>query len=127
MAITQAMCDVYKRDVHDGVHLPGHTYKCALYTSAATLGATTTAAIRPLSLIHGELARVHAYGAGMARRIQGLTTSRTSLSTTTAQADAIAWPWGSLTTFGDIGRASAFGAKNLSDDDTEILLLEAIG
>jgi hypothetical protein len=43
MAITQAMCDVYKRDVHDGVHLPGHTYKMALYTSAATLGAATTA------------------------------------------------------------------------------------
>lgn len=48
MAITGGMCSVYKRDVHDGVHLPGHTYKMALYRSAtaslspATTGYTTT-------------------------------------------------------------------------------------
>lgn len=43
MAITQALCNVFKRDILDGVHLPGHTYKIALYTSSATLGASTTA------------------------------------------------------------------------------------
>lgn len=43
MPITQALTNVFKRDVLDGVHLPGHTYKIALYTSAATLGASTTA------------------------------------------------------------------------------------
>lgn len=43
MAITTAVCVQYKTDCHNGVHQPGHTYKLALYTSAATLGATTTA------------------------------------------------------------------------------------
>lgn len=43
MAITQAMANVYKRDVHDGKHLPGHEYRIALYVAAATLDATTAA------------------------------------------------------------------------------------
>ena len=45
MAITQAMCTSFKVELLDGVHnfnTGGDTFKIALYTSAATLGATTT-------------------------------------------------------------------------------------
>ena len=44
MAISQAMCTQFKRDVMLGLHdLDTDTIKIALYTSSATLGATTTA------------------------------------------------------------------------------------
>lgn len=43
MAITQAMCTQFKRDVMLGLHdLDTDTLKIALYTSSATLDATTT-------------------------------------------------------------------------------------
>ena len=43
MAITQAMCTQFKRDVMLGLHdLDSDTIKIALYTDAATLDATTT-------------------------------------------------------------------------------------
>ena len=44
MAISQAMCTQFKRDVMLGLHdLDTDTIKIALYTSSATLNATTTA------------------------------------------------------------------------------------
>lgn len=47
MAITQAMCTSFKDELLEGVHdfraVGGDTFKLALYTSAATLGASTTA------------------------------------------------------------------------------------
>lgn len=43
MAITTAICNSYKQEILEGVHASADTYKLALYTSAATLGATTTA------------------------------------------------------------------------------------
>ena len=44
MSITQAMCTQFKRDVMLGVHdLDTHTIKIALYTSSASLSASTTA------------------------------------------------------------------------------------
>ena len=46
MAISQAMCTSFKVELLDGVHnfdTGGDTFKIALYTSAATLGASTTA------------------------------------------------------------------------------------
>lgn len=47
MAITQAMCTSFKKQILLGVHRLGSnahdTFKLALYTSSATLGATTTA------------------------------------------------------------------------------------
>ena len=43
MAITQAITTSYKEEVLQGIHDAADTYKMALYTSAATLGATTTA------------------------------------------------------------------------------------
>jgi hypothetical protein len=46
-AITQAMCTSFKKELLEGVHdfrlTGGDTFKLALYTSAATLGASTTA------------------------------------------------------------------------------------
>ena len=42
MSITQAMCTQFKRDVMLGVHdLDTHTIKIALYTSSASLDASS--------------------------------------------------------------------------------------
>ena len=47
MAITQAMCTSFKQELltatHDFTNSTGSTFKLALYTSSATLGASTTA------------------------------------------------------------------------------------
>ena len=43
MAITTAICNSYKQEILEGVHSSADTYKLALFTSAATLGAATTA------------------------------------------------------------------------------------
>jgi hypothetical protein len=46
MAITQAMCSSFKQELlqgkHDFTNSTGHTFKLALFTSSATLGASTT-------------------------------------------------------------------------------------
>lgn len=46
MAISQAMCTSFKKELleakHDFVASGGHTFKLALFTSSATLGASTT-------------------------------------------------------------------------------------
>ena len=43
MAITQAICTVFKQDLMSpGGNLEAQTLKCALYTNAATLNATTS-------------------------------------------------------------------------------------
>ena len=47
MAITSAVCSSFKQELLQGKHdfdsSGGHTFKIALYTSSATLGASTTA------------------------------------------------------------------------------------
>lgn len=43
MAITQALCTSFKKEVFEGVHATTDTYKIALYTNLATLDASTTA------------------------------------------------------------------------------------
>tara|TARA_R100000664_G_C2735541_1_gene125078 strand:- start:88 stop:519 length:432 start_codon:yes stop_codon:yes gene_type:complete len=47
MAITQAMCTSFKKELLEGVHnfknSGGNDFKLALYTSSASLGASTTA------------------------------------------------------------------------------------
>jgi hypothetical protein len=47
MAISQAMCTSFKKELmtatHDFTASTGNTFKLALYTSSATLGASTTA------------------------------------------------------------------------------------
>jgi len=46
MAITQAMCSSFKQELlqgkHDFTNSTGHTFNIALFTSSATLGASTT-------------------------------------------------------------------------------------
>lgn len=43
MPITTAICNSYKQEILEGVHSSTDTYKIALYTSSATLDASTTA------------------------------------------------------------------------------------
>jgi len=44
MAITQSVCSSFKQELLEGVQdMDNDTFKMALYTSSATLGATTTA------------------------------------------------------------------------------------
>lgn len=43
MAITTAICNSYKQEILEGVHASTDTYKIALFTDSATLGASTTA------------------------------------------------------------------------------------
>lgn len=43
MAIQQSLCNSFKTEALDGVHLAADSYKIALYTSAATLSKATTA------------------------------------------------------------------------------------
>jgi len=42
MAIVAAICNSYKQEILSGTHSSADVYKIALYTSAATIGATTT-------------------------------------------------------------------------------------
>ena len=42
MAITSALCTSYKKECMEGTHTSADTYKIALYTSSATLDASTT-------------------------------------------------------------------------------------
>jgi hypothetical protein len=43
MSITAAVCNSFKSEVLDGTHAAADVYKIALFVSAATLGAATTA------------------------------------------------------------------------------------
>lgn len=46
MAITQALCTSFKKELFEGIHdfrTTGDSFKVALYTSSASLGAATTA------------------------------------------------------------------------------------
>ena len=84
MAITSAICSSFKQELLQGKHSfessSGHTFKIALFTSSATLGAGTTgyATTNEISNTSGS-----AYSAGGAT----LTNSGVSLSSTTAFTD----------------------------------------
>lgn len=43
MAITTSMCTSFRAEILQGIHSSADTYKIALYTSTATMDATTTA------------------------------------------------------------------------------------
>lgn len=43
MAITSAICNSFKQEILEGVHTTTDTFKVALFTSSASLDATTTA------------------------------------------------------------------------------------
>jgi hypothetical protein len=81
MAITQAVCNSFKKELLDGVHdldTGGDNFNLALYTNSATLGAATT------SYTTGN--EVSASGTYVAKGKQ-LQSQQTSLSSTTAIVD----------------------------------------
>ena len=84
MAITSAICSSFKQELLQGKHSfessGGHTFKLALFTSSASLGAATTdySTSNEISNTSGS-----AYSAGGAT----LTNSGVSLSSTTAFTD----------------------------------------
>lgn len=97
MAITQAMCTSFKVELLNGIHAFGttvaragttaDTMKMALYTSSATLDATTTA-----FTVSGE-----ASGTGYVSGGQDLTTVAPTFSGTTAFLDFDDETWSSAT------------------------------
>lgn len=90
MAITQAMTTSFKQELMEGVHdFTTHTFKIALYTSTATLGASTTA----------YTATNEASGTGYSAGGQALTVTGGAVSTsgTTAYIDFSDVTWSSAT------------------------------
>lgn len=83
MAITQAICSSFKQQLFQAVHnfdvVGGDTYYLALYTSAATIGAATTA-----YTTSGEVTSV---GTGYPAGGAALTSLGVTLSGTTAYLD----------------------------------------
>jgi len=78
MAITQAMCSSFKGEVMQALHdfdaSDGNTFKLALYTSAATLGASTT-----VYTTSGEVPNTGSYAAGGGTLVNsGVTVSGTT-------------------------------------------------
>lgn len=97
MAITTALCSSFKQELLEGRHnflaAGGNAFKAALYTSAATLGASTTAYSST-----NEVANGNGYTTGGA----ALTNVNPSLSGTTALTDFadVTWSTASFTARG---------------------------
>lgn len=94
MAITQALCTQFLKDILDGVHEPGDTYKIALFTSAAALDAATTG----YSGQAGEVANGNGYvtgGQALAGRASAIQGGKGTLDFT----DPV-WPASSITARG---------------------------
>ena len=91
MAITQAMCTSFKQELMEGVHdfrvTGGDTFYMALYTSSATLDATTTA----------YTASNETSGTGYVAGGQALTNVDPSTSGTTAFTDFADETWSTAT------------------------------
>jgi len=91
MAITQAMCTSFKQELltatHDFTLSTGSTFKIALYTSAATLDATTTA----------YTASNEASGTGYTATGNTLTNVTPTTSGTTALTDFADTTWSTAT------------------------------
>lgn len=131
MAITQALCNSYKQEVLQGVHLAADVYKIALYTSTATLDKTTT-----VYAATNEVANGNGYATG------GLTMAgfTTGLSGDTAYIDFTTdpqWTAASITARGALiynstraNKAVAvldFGADITSTNDNFTITLPAAG
>lgn len=92
MAITQAFCSSFKQELLEAVHdfrlTGGDTFKIALYVSAATLGAATTAYTATNEV---------ASGGGYTTAGETLTRIDPSLSSTTAITDFADVTWSTST------------------------------
>ena len=91
MAITQAICTSFKQELMQGTHnftnSTGNSFKIALYTSSATLGATTTA----------YSATNEVSGTGYTAAGAALTNVTPTTSSTTAYTDFSDVTWSSST------------------------------
>ena len=93
MAISQAICNVFKTDVLKGVHnftaTTGNTYKLALFTSSATLGASTAAYTAPADGTANPTStnEVTSTGTNYTTGGQSLTNITPALNGSTAQVD----------------------------------------
>jgi len=113
MAITQAMCTSFKGELltatHDFTLSTGDTFKMSLYTSAATLGAATTA----------YTATNEVSGTGYTATGQAMTNVTPSTSGTTAITDFADVTWSTAT-------ITARGALIYNDDksDKAVIVLD---
>ena len=113
MAITQAMCTSFKQELltgtHDFTNSTGDTFKIAMYTSSATLGAATTA-----YSVTNEVS-----GTGYTAGGNTLTNVTPSTSGTTAFTDFADTTWSSAT-------ITARGALiyNSTDSDKAVVVLD---
>jgi hypothetical protein len=129
MAITAAICNSYKQEILQGVHLNADTYMIALFTSSATLSKATTAYSAT-----GEVANGNGYATG------GLALSgfSTGLDVDTAYLDWTtdpSWPAATITARGALiynaskgNKAVAvldFGADKTSTSGTFLVTLPA--
>lgn len=90
MAISQAICDSFKKEMLDGIHnfaTAGDTFKIALYTTSANLGSTTTA----------YTATGEASGTGYTAGGSSLTGQVTAQSTSTSYVDFADISWAAST------------------------------
>ena len=113
MAITQAMCSSFKKEIleakHNFLNSGGNTFKIALYTSSASLGAATTA-----YTTSNEVS-----GTNYTAKGNTLTCVSPSLDGTTAITDFADTTWSSST-------ITARGALIFNEDasgDTSVLVL----
>ena len=113
MAITQAMCSSFKKEIleakHNFLNSGGNTFKIALYTSSASLGAATTA-----YTTSNEVS-----GTNYTAKGNTLTRVNPSLDGTTAITDFADTTWSSST-------ITARGALIFNEDtsgDTSVLVL----
>lgn len=115
MAITQAMCTSFKKEIleakHNFLNSGGSTFKIPLYTSSASLGAATAA-----YTTSNEVAA----GSGYSAKGNTLTRVDPSASGTTALTDFADTTWSSST-------ITARGALIFNEDasgDTSVLVLD---
>ena len=115
MAISSAICSSFKQELLQGKHSfessGGHTFKIALFTSSASLGAATTdySTSNEISNTSGS-----AYSAGGAT----LTNSGVSLSSTTAFTDFsdVSWTSASFTANGALIYNTTTGTDTSTTD-----------
>ena len=119
MAITQAMCTSFKKELLEAKHnfllSGGNTFKIALYTSSATMSASTTAYSAT-----NEISNT----AGSAYSAKGNTLTRIdpTTSSTTAYTDFADTSW-TTATFTARG-ALIFNDDTTSPDDRSVLVLD---
>jgi hypothetical protein len=104
MPITTAHTTSAKTDYLNGVHLPGHTYKAALYTSTATLGADTTAYTATNEVVGTGYTAGGATLSGRTLSLDGTTAIMTFTSPT--------WPTSTITARGMIIYNDTVAGKN---------------